>query len=132
MTSDKSIRISGGIHGSGIAVGENIQVNMADAQRGQLENLVRELRVLVDKANIPPAARDSIREDALPELESASRSSTPALQVHSGLGKINSTLRSIGAGANDVSSIADVAVKIAKIAGVAVATAAPFLAGLLS
>lgn len=129
---DKSIKV-GDISGTGIAVGHGAhsKVTITQQSRDEVIGLLETLCKEISNANIPDSAKNVLLNKAVPEMDQAIRSADPKSGLERGLERINDQLEGAGAVASNVSGIIDTVTKIAKSAGIAIKTVAPFLAALL-
>jgi hypothetical protein len=129
---DRSIR-TGNISGTGIAVGHGARasVTITQAGREEISKLLEQLKCDIAIAEIPDGAKRVLQEKAVPEMADALREPDPKSGVQRGIERINDHLESVGAVTTKVSGIVETVVQIAKTAGIAIKTVAPFLAGLL-
>jgi hypothetical protein len=128
--SNQHIHIGGSVTGKNVAVGSNINIADTGVSGSELASLVSTFRTSIEQSSLPPATKEAIVEEVLPELAAAPSAPEPKAKVESGLSKLNLLLRGAGAASEQVTGIAESAGKIAKAAGVALGVVAPWLAKL--
>jgi hypothetical protein len=131
-SSNKSINV-GDITGTGIAVGHGAQAHVTITQqnRDEISSLLKQLRDEITKADIPEGSKNVLLNKAVPGMDEAVTTKDPKSGLEKNIERINDQLEGVGAIAQNASGIVDVVSKIAKTAGIAIKTVAPFLAGLL-
>jgi hypothetical protein len=128
--SNQHIHIGGSVTGKNVAVGSHITISESGASPAELAALIGTLRTQLEQAPLPAATKEAIVEEVLPELAAAPSAPEPKTKIEAGLSKLNLLLRGAGAATEQVTAIAQSAGKIAKAAGLAFATVAPWLAKL--
>lgn len=128
--SNQHIHIGGSVTGKNIAVGAHNIISDSGTSPAELAALIGSLRTQLEQAPLPAATKEAIVEEVLPELAAAPSAQEPKTKIESGLSKLNLLLRGAGAATEQVKGIAESAGKIAKAAGLAFATVAPWLAKL--
>lgn len=134
MAEEKGFHVkTGDVSGTGIAIGQNVQATVTINQRTQQEllNLVQQLQAEIQKAQIPEGAKRVLLTKAIPEMNQAVQSDDPKAGFERGLERVDEQLQGAGAVAEHVSGIIITVTKIAKLIGIPLLHAVPYLAALI-
>jgi len=134
MAEEKSSYVrTGDVSGTGIAIGQNVQATVTINQQTQHEllDLIQQLQAEIQKAQIPEGAKRVLLTKAIPEMNQAAQSDDPKSGFQRGLERIDEQLQGAGAVAEHVSGIINTVTAIAKLIGIPLLHAAPYLAALI-
>jgi hypothetical protein len=134
MAEEKGFHVkTGDVSGTGIAIGQNVQATVTINQRTQQElvDLVQQLQAEIQKAQIPEGAKRVLLTKAIPEMNQAVQSDDPKSGFKRGLERVDEQLQGAGAVAEHVSGIIITVTKIAKLIGIPLLHAVPYLAALI-
>lgn len=111
--------------------GRGNTVTIGAAEREELQGLIQELREAIEAADLTASAKKFLLEKAVPQMEEAVAHEDPQPGMARGLERLNDQLEGAGTAAKQVEGIIGTVSKIAGVLGIAVKTAAPFLATLI-
>jgi len=131
---NKSVRVKGNITGANVVTGDNVSglsINFGQEDRTEIQTQLARLRGAIESATLADGIKKVLLKNVIPEMERAVESNEPKAGLEGGLKQINNQLEGVDAAATHVSSILTAVQTIAGKAGIALATAAPFLARLI-
>ena len=132
MADEKSSYVhTGNVSGTGIAIGQDVQVTITQQTQSELLDLIKQLQQQIQEAQLPDGAKAVLLEKAVPEMAQAVQSDDPTSGLQRGLERVDEQLQGAGAVAEHASGIVDTVAKIAKTIGIPLLHAAPYIAALI-
>jgi hypothetical protein len=123
----------GNISGTNQQFGNNNtqNVTMTQSDRELAAALLETLRQQIHAAPIPDAAKKTLTQEVIPQMQAAARQPDPKPGLTHGLEAVNTHLEKVNTAATSVTGIVETVAKLAKLIGTGVGVVAPFLAALL-